>query len=145
MATTKEPFGKILVVDDEVELKNALVEMLLNQSYDVRGYVNVYEALEAVRREAFDLMITDLMMPEMDGIALIKAALEIDPNLVPIIMTGSASNDTAAEAKRVGAFDYVLKPFRLKMLMPILTRAMQTRRLGEESRSSAEPGIADNA
>lgn len=138
MATTKKPFGKILVVDDEVELKNALVEVLLNQSYDVRGCVNGYEALEALRREDFDLMITDLMMPEMDGVALIKAALQIDPNLVPIVMTGSASNDSAAEAKKVGAFEYVLKPFRLKTLMPVLKRALHTRQLASEDLTELE-------
>jgi DNA-binding NtrC family response regulator len=141
MTTTKKLFGKILVVDDEIELKNALVEVLLNQSYDARGYLNAYEALEALRREDFDLLITDLMMPEMDGIALIKAALEIDPHLVPILMTGSGSNDTADAAKKVGAFDYVLKPFRLKTLMPLLKRAMNTRL--SEGRRSEEPVTAE--
>ena len=142
MRTTKEPIGKILVVDDEIELKNALVDVLSNQSYEARGYLNGHEALEALRREDFDLLITDLMMPEMDGIELIKAALEIDPHLVPIIMTGSASNDTAAEAKKAGTFDYLLKPFRLKTLMPLLKRAMYARRLGGE-RSSGKLDTGD--
>lgn len=106
--------GKILVVDDEIALKDALVGALLQQSYDARGYTSGPEALEVLRREPFDLLITDLMMPEMDGIALINAALQIDPNLVPIIMTGLGTNQTAEEAKKVGAFDYVLKPFRMK-------------------------------
>jgi DNA-binding NtrC family response regulator len=142
MTTSKQLFGKILIVDDEIELKNALVEVLVNQSYDARGYVSVYEALEALRREDFDLLITDLMMPEMDGITLVKAALEINPNLVPIIMTGSGSNDTAAEAKKAGTFDYLLKPFRLKTLMPLLKRAMNSR-LTEEGRSPKELETAE--
>lgn len=123
--------GKILVVDDELALKDALVEALSNQSYEAHGYTSGHEALEALRREDFDLLLSDLMMPEIDGIALVTAALEIDPHLVPIIMTGQRTNKTAEEAKKIGAFEYVEKPFRLKILMPILTRAMQTRRLGE--------------
>jgi DNA-binding NtrC family response regulator len=72
------------------------------------------------------------MMPEMDGVALIKAALEIDPHLIPILMTGSGSNESATEAKKVGAFDYVLKPFRMKRLIPVLKRALHTRHLAAE-------------
>ena len=128
--------GKILVVDDEVALKDALVEALLNQSYEAHGYTSGHEALEALRREDFDVLLSDLMMPEMDGIALVSAALEIDPQLVPIIMSGQRTDKTDEEAKKVGAFDYVVKPFRLKLLMPILTRAMQMRRLGEEAPSA---------
>lgn len=124
--------GKILVVDDEIELRNALVEALSKQSYDTRGYTNGHEALEALRRENFDLLISDLMMPEMDGITLIKAALEIDPDLIPIVMTGLGTSHTAVEASKVGAFEYVLKPFRMKLLLPIVTRAMNMRSLGQK-------------
>lgn len=125
--------GKILIVDDEIELRDGLVEALSKHSYDARGYTNGHEALEALRREAFDLLLSDLMMPEMDGITLIKAALKIDPDLVPIIMTGQGTNQTAVEATKVGAFEYVQKPFRMKTLMPILTRALDMRRRAKES------------
>ena len=125
--------GKILVVDDEVELKNALVDALSARSYEARGYTSGHEALEALREEDFDLLISDLMMPEMDGIALIKAALEIDPHLIAIIMTGQGTIQTAVDAMKAGTFDYVLKPFRLQTLMPILTRAINTRRLRKEN------------
>lgn len=140
----KKPIvGKILIIDDEILLKDALVEALKKQSYEARGYSSGREALEALRQEDFDLLLSDLMMPEMDGIALIKAALEIDPHLVPIIMTGQSTNETAAEALKAGTFDYVMKPFRLKMLMPILTRAMQVRRLGVSGRSSRKRDAGD--
>jgi two-component system, cell cycle sensor histidine kinase and response regulator CckA len=134
MTTTKEQMvGKILVVDDEIELKNGLVDALSKQSYDARGYTSGHEALEALRAEDFDLLISDLMMPEMDGIVLIKAALEIDPHLVAIIMTGQGTIQTAVDAMKAGTFDYVLKPFRLQTLMPVLTRAINTRRLRKEN------------
>jgi two-component system, cell cycle sensor histidine kinase and response regulator CckA len=134
MTRTKEQIvGKILVVDDEIELESALVDNLLELSYEARGYASGSEALEVLRGEDFDLLISDLMMPEMDGIALIKAALEIDPNLVAIIMTGQGTIQTAVEAMKVGAFDYVMKPFQLVDFMPVLTRAMNTRHLRLEN------------
>ena len=133
MTTTKEMVGKVLVVDDEIELKDALVDSLAAQSYEVRGYNSGSEALEVLRNEDFDLLITDLKMPEMDGIALIAAALVIDPHLVAIVMTGQGTIQTANDATKAGAFDFVLKPFRLETLLPILTRAINTRHLRKEN------------
>ncbi len=130
---TDRPIGKILIVDDEEELKNALVEALTAQSFLVQGYIDAREALNALSEEDFDLLLTDLMMPEMNGIDLIKTAREIDPNLVAIIMTGQGTIQTAVDAMKIGAFDYVLKPFRLTTVMPVLTRAMNTRRLRLEN------------
>ena len=121
--------GKIIVVDDEVELKNALVEALASQSFEVRGFTNGHDALEALREEDFDLMLSDLMMPEMDGISLLRSALEIDPHLIALIMTGQGTIQTAVDAMKVGAFDYVLKPFCLQSVMPLLARALNARRL----------------
>jgi PAS domain S-box-containing protein len=131
--TTEKTVGKVLVVDDELELKNALVEALSAQSYDVRGYTNGHDALNALREEDFDVLLSDLMMPEMDGISLIKAALVIDPHLIAIIMTGQGTIQTAVDAMKAGTFDYVLKPFRLQTLMPTLTRAINARRLRMEN------------
>lgn len=130
---TDRPIGKILIVDDELELKNALVEALAMQSFLVQGFTSAREALKALREEDFDLLLSDLMMPEMNGIDLIKAAHEIDPHLVAVIMTGQGTIQTAVDAMKIGAFDYVLKPFRLATVMPVLTRAMNTRRLRLEN------------
>ena len=125
---TEQVIGKILVVDDEIELKDALVEGLLKRSFEAHGYTSGHEALEALRVEPFDLLISDLMMPEMDGITLIKAALKLDPHLVALIMTGQGTIQTSVDAEEAGVFDYVLKPFRLQTLMPTLTRAISARR-----------------
>jgi len=125
--------AKILVVDDEVELKNALVEALSAQSFEARGFTNGAHALAALSEEVFDVLVTDLMMPEMDGIALIEKALEIDPHLVAIIMTGQGTIQTAVDAMKMGAFDYVLKPFRMATMLPTLTRAINARRLRLEN------------
>lgn len=125
--------GKVLVVDDEVELKNILVETLTAQGYEVTGYTSAEQALAELQSYDFDLLLTDLMMPEMDGISLVKASLAVDPHLVAIVMTGQGTIQTAVDAMKVGAFDYVLKPFRLQSFLPVLTRAMNSRRLRQEN------------
>lgn len=125
--------GRIMVVDDEVELMTAICEMLAGQGYEASGFRTGAEALEILRNQEFDLLLTDLMMPGMDGIEVIRASLEIDSNLIAIIMTGHGTVQTAVEAMKIGAFDYILKPFKLNTLMPLLTRAMQMRNLRTEN------------
>ncbi|HEX6187539.1 MAG TPA: PAS domain S-box protein [Pyrinomonadaceae bacterium] len=124
---TNTGIGKILVVDDEVELKNVLVEALASQGYETAGFTSGEDALAAFRTNVFDIILTDLMMPGMDGIALVGEALKIDPHVIVIVMTGQGTIQTAVDAMKVGAFDYVLKPFRLQTVLPALTRAMNTR------------------
>jgi len=125
--------GKILVVDDEVELKNILVESLTSQGYETSGLASGEKALAALRADPFDVVLTDLVMPGMDGITLVQESLQIDPHLVCIVMTGQGTIQTAVDAMKVGAFDYVLKPFRLQTLLPLITRAMNVRRMRLEN------------
>jgi CheY-like chemotaxis protein len=79
--------GRIMIVDDEAELMTALCEALAGQGYETTGFITGADALKVLVEQDYDLLLTDLMMPEMDGIALLQAGLEIDPNLVGIIMT----------------------------------------------------------
>ena len=132
-AGSNTPVGKILVVDDEPELRSVLVESLQRHGYEVTGCGSGRKALAELRERDFDLLLTDLMTPKMDGIALLKAALEIDPHLVGIIVTGQGTIQTAVDAMQIGAFDYVLKPFSMQTLMPVLTRAMNVRQLKLEN------------
>lgn len=125
--------GRILVVDDEVELMRALCESLSEEGYAVQGLSDPTAAADAVRTGEFDVLLSDLMMPSLDGIQLLRDMLAIDPNLVGIIMTGQGTIQTAVEAMKSGAFDYVLKPFRLQQILPVLERAMEVRRLRLEN------------
>jgi PAS domain S-box-containing protein len=125
--------GRLLIVDDEVKLMNALCETLTEQGYETRGLTSGREALEVLKGQDFDVLLTDLMMPEMDGIALLRAALEIDPHLVGIVMTGQGTVQTAVNAMKTGAFDYVLKPFKMNAILPVLARALMMRRLRMEN------------
>jgi DNA-binding NtrC family response regulator len=135
--------AKILIVDDEVELKNVLVENLLAHSHEARGCASGKEALAALRVEKFDLLISDLMMAEMDGLALIKAALEIDPHMITIIMTGQGTNQSAEEAISLGVFDFLLKPFTMRTLIPILKRALDSRNPGIDQANPAVSSLGD--
>jgi DNA-binding NtrC family response regulator len=125
--------GKLLVVDDEVELMRALCESLREEGFEIAGLSDPVEARETLREGSFDLLLSDLMMPGTDGIQLLRDALQIDPNLVGIIMTGQGTIQTAVEAMKAGALDYILKPFRLQQVLPVLDRAMEVRRLRTEN------------
>jgi signal transduction histidine kinase len=125
--------GGILVVDDEAELMVSLCEALGRQGYEAFGFTSGQVALKVLQEQDFDLILLDLMMPEMDGIEFLKEALKIDPNTVGIIMTGYGTVQTAVEAMKQGAYEYVLKPFKMNTLLPVLLRAKEMRRLKDEN------------
>ena len=128
------PAAKLLIVDDEEALMTALCKTLELEGYSTTGFTSARKALEYLPQHEFDLLLTDLMMPEMDGIALLRSAQQINPDLAGIVMTGHGTIDTAVASLKSGALDYVLKPFRLDNLLPILTRALTLRRLQIENR-----------
>ncbi|HEV8427308.1 MAG TPA: response regulator [Pyrinomonadaceae bacterium] len=124
----KNCIGKILLIEDDVELMNVLVDVLTEQHYEVTGLTSAIEGLECLHHESYDILLSDLMMPEMDGLELLHAALQVDRNLVCILMTGQGTIQSAVEAMKIGAFDYLLKPFRLNCVNPVLNRALHARR-----------------
>lgn len=128
-----ETLARLLIVDDEVPQVTALCRTLKAEGYAATGFTLASQALAALRREAFDILITDLAMPEMDGISLLRAASEIDPELVSVVMTGHGTIGSAVEAMKSGALDYILKPFNLNGIRPVLARALAIRRLRQEN------------
>ena len=121
--------GSVLIVDDEIDMVGVLHNFLEENGFVVVATLSARKGLELMRAQNFDLLIADLIMPEMDGIELLNAAWEIDPDLIGIIMTGHGSIESAVDAMKAGAFDYLLKPFEFKMLLPICARAMKVRQL----------------
>jgi signal transduction histidine kinase len=121
--------GKLLIVDDEPAQMRALSTTLENEGYWVAGFTSGKQALEQLREQTFDLLLTDLTMPEMDGIELLRAAQQIDPHIVGLVMTGHGSIESAVAAMKAGALDYILKPFTLRTMRPVLQRALTVRRL----------------
>ncbi|WP_028311769.1 sensor histidine kinase [Derxia gummosa] len=123
------PLARLLIVDDEVAQMRALCDTLQDEGYATTGCTDAASALDLLRAKPFDLLLSDLMMPGMDGIALLRAALAIDPMLIVIIMTGEGSISSAVEAMRAGAQDYILKPFRLSAALPVISRGLSMRQL----------------
>lgn len=125
--------GNILIVDDDAKVMTALCRTLADLGYQTQGCTTAVEALALLRKADYDVLLSDLMMPQMDGILLIRAAQEIDPTLMSIVMTGHGAINTAVEAMQNGAFDYIEKPPRLSVLAPLLSRALQVRQLRNEN------------
>ena len=122
MAKDSEPF-RILIVDDDREIRTILVDYLRLQGYDAQEAGDGKEALKRHADVRFDLIVTDLAMPGMTGIELIKE-LATDANTTEfIIITAYASLDSAIEAVRAGAFDYLVKPFRIEELGVVIKNA----------------------
>ena len=125
--------AKLIIVDDEVPQMTALCNTLEHEGYTTVGFASAKEALAALQEKEFDLLLTDLMMSEMDGISLLRAAIEIDSTLVGIVMTGHGAIGTAVEAMKAGALDYIQKPFKLSAVLPVLARALAVKRLRMEN------------
>jgi signal transduction histidine kinase len=123
------PKARLLVVDDEAAQATALYNTLTDAGYEVLAFTSARQALDALRAQPYDVVLTDLKMPEMSGIEFLRSAQETDSNLVGVMMTGHAAIDTAIEAMKAGALDYVVKPFKLSTIQPVITRALEVRRL----------------
>jgi signal transduction histidine kinase len=125
--------ARLLIVDDEAAQMRALCDTLEEAGYETRGFSSGRDAVAALREQPFDVLLTDLMMPQIDGITLLRSCREIDHELACIVMTGHGTIATAVEALKAGALDYVLKPFKLNSILAALTRALQMRSLRLEN------------
>ncbi len=126
--------NRILVVDDENVIRALLVDILAEDGYSVETASNGADALSILKNvDNFVILFTDIMMPEMDGIELIREARKIRPTLIPIVMTGFATLETARAAVKEGAYDYVLKPFSLSEIKLAVSNAIERHRLENEN------------
>jgi len=123
----------LLIVEDEVTLCESLVRVLRREGHQVRGVHSAEDALEAMESSSFDLMITDIILPEMGGLELLRRARRQSPDMVTIVMTAYASTETAVEALRAGAFDYIMKPIIHEEIRKIVENALRQRALASEN------------
>ena len=133
-----EAINRLLVVDDEAAQVQALCHTLEDEGYSVKGFTGAATALDTLQAGAFDIVLTDLTMPGMDGIAFLNAARGIDPGLAGIVMTGHGTIATAVEAMKAGAIDYILKPFDLRVILRVLARTQAMLRLRRENAALLE-------
>ncbi len=108
---------RILIVDDEERFRNTMSKLLTVEGYEVSIAGTGPEALEMLRQNLHDLVILDVRMPEMNGVQVLSEIKKIDVSLEVIIMTGYASVDTAKEIMKLGAYDYLLKPYAIAELL----------------------------
>jgi DNA-binding NtrC family response regulator len=123
---------RVLVVDDEESIQMLLREALTSWGYQVTCVGNGPDALEAVRGKLFDAALTDIRMPDMDGLALLREIKQYDESIEVVIMTGYPTVSTAVEALKEGAYDYLPKPLILDELRHLMTRVMERRFLRRE-------------
>jgi two-component system, NtrC family, response regulator PilR len=124
----------ILVVDDEEVMRDVLHTLLTQAGYRVTLASDGPAGLALVRAQAFDAAIVDVMLPEMGGIEVLEELRRLDPELVVLMITAFASVETAIQAMKRGAFDYVTKPFKHEEVLHILRNGLNTRRLQDENR-----------
>jgi two-component system response regulator FlrC len=128
----------ILIVDDEVEMRIAMSETLKHCGYPVETSHNAIDALNKVKKAEFAMVITDMTMPKRSGLELLKDIKELHPDLPVLMVTAYGTIETAVEAMKHGAFDYILKPFKFDTFTFIVERALS---MSEERKSARPPKV----
>jgi DNA-binding NtrC family response regulator len=124
---------KVLLAEDEVQLGQILSNFLAGRGYAVRGVTDGRAALDALRAEAYDVALLDIVMPELDGLEVLKQVrTDADPPEI-IIITGNGTIETAISAMKLGAYDYLAKPYRMAEIDVLVRRAWEKRRLAREN------------
>ncbi len=125
--------GMIHIIDDEPIIHEVLGDLLSSEGYKVENSASGEEALDKHSSQSFQLVLLDLLLPGIDGIDVLKKLKKIDPNSVIIIITAFASVESAISAMRIGAYDYIQKPFKHDELLITVQRAIEHRKLQEEN------------
>lgn len=125
---------KILIIDDEPAQVQALAGFLEKKGYDIQSALNGREGLQQIERQTIDLVITDFRLPDIDGLEVLKRIRAINPDIDVIMMTAYGSVESAVEAMRAGAVDYLMKPIDLDQLELVLARALEHKQLVSENR-----------
>ncbi|MCX7635733.1 MAG: sigma-54 dependent transcriptional regulator [Syntrophales bacterium] len=124
--------GKILVVDDELNMRLVLSAMLKREGYEVKAAADGLEAWDIIRQGDIDVVVTDLKMPHLDGMALLEKIMTGYPDIPVIIITAFGTVATAVDAIKKGAFDFITKPFEQDELKNVITKAVRTKKLKSE-------------
>ena len=130
---------RILVVDDDAVFRDELGELLRDENHAVTAVPSVLKALESLEHEEVDVVLTDLKMPRQGGLDLLREVRNRWPRTLVVVMTGYASVETAIEAMKLGAFDYVRKPFRIEQVRETLRLAAQEREFESPQESYRDP------
>ena len=124
--------GKILIVEDENSMREVLKILLEGESYEVTSASEGLEGISHIDKDIFDLVITDIKMPGADGFEVLKKVKNISPGTVVIMITAFGTTEAAIEAMKLGAYDYIHKPFKIDEIRLIVKKAIEKKRLTEE-------------
>jgi FixJ family two-component response regulator len=133
MAAEAAESARILVVDDEKVIREILAEFLTLEGYVVRSVEDGEKALTELRMRPYDLVISDLKMPRLSGLQLLEKITEENINVLTVIMTGFGTVETAIEAMKKGAYDYILKPFKVEEVIHVVQRGLYRQQLQAEN------------
>lgn len=123
--------GRVMVVDDEENIREVLSNYLESMNYEVDTAEDGQDALNKFSKGDFDLIISDLLMPNIDGLELLKRVRNIDKEVIFLMITGYPSIETAVDAIKKGAYDYITKPFHMEDVKLRIERAFEKRSLKE--------------
>ncbi len=124
--------AKVLVIDDEKGIRNTLQRLLGKDEHDVSMACDAEDALGQLSSTAFDVVVTDIVMPRITGVDLLRLIKDASPNVQVVMMTGAPNIETAAESLRAGAFDYLPKPISKEMLLKVVNNAARVKHLDDE-------------
>ncbi len=124
---------RILIADDDVMVRDVIVTFLSKQGYSVKTASDGHEALKCLRLEDINLVLTDLRMPGADGLEVLRTAMQINPEIAVVVLTAYGTLDTALEAVKEGAYDYIAKPFVMQQLLLIVRNAYKVAVLMKEN------------
>lgn len=127
----------ILVVDDEPDFKETVVKRLIDRGYEAYGADNGYKCLEVLEQNDMDIVILDVKMPGMDGLEVLKRIKLKWPLVEVIMLTGHASVESGIQGMELGAFDYVMKPYKLEDLVQKIEHAYERKRIQQNKISKA--------
>lgn len=125
---------KILVVDDEKDACDTLTEILAEEGYETFSAMSGRAALNKVKKNKPDLVLLDIRMPEMDGVEVLKRIKKIDKDVVVVMITAYGTLDTAKEAMRLGAYDYITKPFDINLIKAVIRDGLKDKRVVKRGR-----------
>src|SRR3989304_6310653 len=125
--------SRVLVIDDEKNLLEFLNIMLSQEGYDVAVACGGKEAIDILKNNAFDVVVTDIKMPRIGGLEALKFIKENSPDTMVVMITAFASHETAVEAMKAGAYDYVTKPFNNDQIKLVIKKAIEKRSLLKEN------------
>jgi DNA-binding NtrC family response regulator len=138
MAAMNQAKQSILVVEDEAKLRRLVELHLADEGFQVQSAPDAETALQLLNKESFDLLLSDFKLPGMNGLEFLQAAKRVDAQMPVVIMTAYGSVESAVDAMKAGASDYVLKPFSLAELVLIIRKELDSHKLREENRSLRE-------